>query len=105
MTWSSTANVDDNGDTVFDEDRDMFKKRLLLYAAGSDEEPCGYWPRKHTKPNGDPTDAPITGRWKDDASFPYHTMEHPVLWVAIWPKQATVLPEQRIMWPQLEPGG
>jgi hypothetical protein len=77
--------------------------RVLLYAAGSDAQPCGYFPKAKatdTEPGG-----PLTGRWEDDAGFGYRTFDQScVLWVAIFVPGPTRLRGGRIMWPQLEPG-
>lgn len=93
------------------------KDKVLLYAVGEKRNPCGYYPgAKH--PADDPllvddsaddaTEGPdtviLTGRWKDDASFPYRCFDGPVLWVAIWAAEDTHLVPGRVMWPQLEAG-
>lgn len=90
-----------------DEDRldRLDRENVLLYVAGSDEEPCGYAPRKKGR-------GPRTGRWVDDAGFPYHTganlssesERQPVLWVAVFADRDTNIPGGRIMWPTLESG-
>lgn len=89
-------------------------KNILLYAAGDNANPCGYYPKQKTAegdqtggteaaPTSDPV-APLTGRWEDDAGFSYHTGEDPVLWVAVYADRATAVPAGRIMWNQLEAG-
>lgn len=93
--------VDAEGRTVWDKGLAVFDNRLLLYAAGTEEEPLGYWPEVHTDLEGNVTSHPITGKWVDDAGFDYVTDIHPVLWVAIWPTVATTIKPQRIMWPDL----
>ena len=78
---------------------------ILLYVAGSDSEPCGYWPkRKSGRNDADSGPSTLTGRWQDDATFPYRCFPAPVLWVAIWADRDTTIPRGRIMWPQLEAG-
>jgi hypothetical protein len=72
--------------------------RLLLYVAGSAEEPCGYFPRHKQG------DHPLTGRWKDEAGFSYYTFAQPVIYVAVYADRQTAIPAGRIMWPQLEAG-
>lgn len=80
--------------------RDRLDDRyLLLYAAGDDTQPCGYYP----KTKGD-TGAVLNGRWQDDAGFSYRTFDQPVLWVAIYPDRDSHLRAGRIMWNQLEAG-
>lgn len=78
--------------------------RLLLYAAGTDEQPCGYFPGKKTGENGKRTRDHLTGRHEDDAGISYHTFAEPVLYVAIYPDRNTVIQPGRIMWNQLEAG-
>lgn len=74
----------------------------VLYVAGSDEDPCGYFPRRKTD-----DDSTLTGRWEDDASFPFVTFKNDtergsVLWVAVWVGNDTTLAGGRIMWPSAE---
>jgi hypothetical protein len=78
------------------------RSNYLLYAAGSNEQPCGYWPK--TKATGEEDPNPLTGKWKDDAGFSYYTFAQPVLYVAVYADRDTVIPAGRIMWPQLEAG-
>lgn len=76
---------------------------VMLYAAGSNDDPCGYYPKnKSENPNAD-----VTGIWKDDAGFDYvsfHNESDPgsVLWVAVWTEQNTKIVPGRIMWPLSE---
>lgn len=81
--------------------RRLHNKHTMLYVAGSDEDPCGYSPGR--KSEGDA----LTGRWEDDASFPFVTYVNDtdrgsVLWVAVWVGAATTLQGGRIMWPSAE---
>lgn len=71
---------------------------LLLYAAGDDGSPCGYWPKQKQG------DHPLTGKFRDDAGFSYSTQRYPVLYVAIYPDRNTSIPAGRVMYPQLEAG-
>jgi hypothetical protein len=80
---------------------DLDDNNFLLYVAGSNEDPCGYYPKHKT--DGETTN-PLTGRWKDDAQFGYRTFAQPVLYVAMYADRDTVVPAGRIMWPQLEAG-
>ncbi len=80
---------------------DLDRNHYLLYVAGSNEEPCGYFPKHKT---GGDTPNPLTGRWKDAAGFSYYTFAEPVLYVALFADRATTIPAGRIMWPQLEAG-
>lgn len=81
------------------------ESNVLLYVAGSDKQPCGYFPKKKTGRNdADTGAAPLTGRWEDDSTFPYRCFPSTVLWVAVWPDRDTTVPQGRIMWPQLEAG-
>ncbi len=74
------------------------RENVMIYIAGNDESPCGYYP--YTKDDG----AGLTGRWEDDAGIPFRTFKHPVLWVAVWADRATSIPAGRIFWPQMEEG-
>jgi hypothetical protein len=89
------------------------RENLLLYVAGGrgpDADPLGYFPKTKFIEDDPDTEAeetgqnPLTGRWEDDASFSYHTGEHPVLWVAVYADRDTVIPAGRVMWNQLEAG-
>lgn len=83
----------------------LFNQRTLLYATGTTEEPCGYWPKRHTKEDQSGlTSAPITGRHVDDGGFPYRCYDSPLLWVAVYPLQAGTIKAGRIMWQQIEEG-
>lgn len=98
--------VDADGETVWTSGvlDDFFADRLVVYAAGADDQPCGYWPKKHINAAGNTTSAPLTGVWQDDAGFGYFTFAQPVLWLYIYPKAATSLQRGRVLWAQLEPG-
>ena len=91
--------------------RDLLaRENLLLYVAGDKQEPLGYFPNtKRVEDDPDtPTEEsgtnPLTGRWEDEAGFPYYTGEHPVLWVAVYADRATTIPAGRLMYNQLEAG-
>lgn len=81
------------------------RDHVVLYIAGSDEDPCGYFPkRKSDNEDGTP---PLTGRWEDDASFPFVTFTNDtdrgsVLWVAVWVGSSATVAGGRIMWPSAE---
>lgn len=66
---------------------------ILLGAWGDRDEPGGYFPG--LKSDGDPK----TGRLVDSAGFDYWTFAQPVLWIAIYSRQATRIRPQRILWP------
>lgn len=76
-------------------------KRLMLYVAGNDESPCGYYPGQKPEGGGG---AGLTGRWEDDAGFGYRTYDDYSLWVAIFPGGDCTLRGGRIMWNQAEAG-
>lgn len=82
----------------------LHDEKLLLYAAGDDKQPCGYYPRKRTNDDGDITDAPITGKFFDEAGFSYRTFQNPVVYLAIYPDRNCVLPAQRVFKPQMDDG-
>lgn len=65
--------------------------RVWLESWGRFDQPCGYWPRKKTSDRGNNTGAPVTGDFKDQGGFSFHTFEEPVLYLLIWPRQDTVL--------------
>lgn len=87
---------------------DSVRERLddwfLLYAAGTNEQPCGWWPGHKTGSNGGPTLADVTGRHDDDASFGFRTFAEPVLYVAVWPVDDCSVRPGRILWQQQEEG-
>lgn len=105
-------------------DRDIrrkLKERVLLYSAGIEDEPCGYWPDKKTEGASF-----ITGKWEDDMSWPYRTIPpltseiysagetpkpqplnrfpEPVLYVCVYANARGYVRPGRIMWPQAEGG-
>lgn len=103
---SATAHVSETGSDRWSDpqvQRDL-DDHLLLYVAGSNEEPCGYFPRKKLNDAGNPSGAPLTGRWEDDAGFGYFTDKARVLYVAVYADRDTHIPAGRIMKVQLEPG-
>lgn len=82
--------------------RRLIRDHAMLYVAGSDENPCGYSPGR--KSDGASL---LTGRFEDDASFPFVTYVNDtdrgsVLWVAVWVGSTTTLQGGRIMWPSPE---
>lgn len=74
------------------------RARVLLYAAGTEDEPCGYFPG--TKAEGDP----LTGLHVDAGGFDYHTFGDGALWIGVYPKSATVMKPQRVLWGVMEAG-
>jgi peptidoglycan hydrolase-like protein with peptidoglycan-binding domain len=62
-------------------------QRAGVYVAGTTEQPCGYWPKSKTNANGNPSGEPVTGDWRDDASFSYWTIGPggPWLYLAVYP--------------------
>lgn len=96
----------DTGETVWSDPKmaDFYSNRLLMYAHGNEEEPGGYWPRRHTNRNGGTTTHPITGVWQDDASFGYFTGEVPALYLAVFSDRDTTVKRGRVMWAQLDMG-
>lgn len=77
------------------------RDHVVLYVAGSDEDPCGYFPGRKSE------DDSLTGRWEDDASFPFVTFMNDtdrgsVLWVAVWVGASATVRGGRIMWPSAE---
>ncbi len=78
------------------------RRYTMLYVAGSDEDPCGYSPGRKSEGA-----SLLTGRFEDDASFPFvtyvnNTDRGSVLWVAVWVANETTLKGGRIMWPSAE---
>lgn len=69
---------------------------VLLYAAGQNNDPCGYSPG--SKQDEDPE---LTGKWDDTAGFEYHTFFEPVLYVAIYADRDTTIEAGRVAWEQL----
>lgn len=78
---------------------DLDDKHFLLYVAGSDEQPCGYWPKTKTDAG-----AGLTGIHKDDAGFRYFAFDDCSVWLMIYPAQDCTLLGGRLMRNQLESG-
>jgi hypothetical protein len=78
------------------------RDRGLLYAAGTHDQPCGYWPKKHTDAQGNTTGAPITGEWIYDPQVSYLTgvYQPGVVWVAIWPDRDCTVKAGQLLWAQ-----
>lgn len=75
---------------------------VLLYVAGSDDDPLGYSPGR--KSDGASL---LTGRWEDDMPWPFVTYlndidRSSVLYVAIWVGASATVHGGRIMWPSAE---
>jgi peptidoglycan hydrolase-like protein with peptidoglycan-binding domain len=85
-----------------DKNKKWFRDRTLLYAAGTHEQPCGYWPGKHTDAKGDTTTAPVTGEWIYDNPFPYLTGEFApgVVWMGFWAPADTKIKPGQQLWAQ-----
>lgn len=99
--------VDGDGNSIWltnGQQAKLYTQRTLLYAAGTPEEPCGYWPKRHTNDDGDTTAAPVTGIHVDDGGFPYRCYGDPLLWVAVYPLDDATVKSGRIMWEQIEEG-
>lgn len=98
------AAVADGAEAWFEKDSNAgwFRDRTLLYAAGTHDQPCGYWPRKHTNAAGNTTSAAVTGEWIYDSPFPYLTGTYApgVVWVAIYPDRDTHIKAGQILWAQ-----
>ena len=84
--------------------RERLKNKIVLYAAGTHDEPCGLDVARKVDGNGNATGAQATGVHSDDASFAYRTFREPVLTVAVWVPYACKVKPGRIMWNQLEEG-
>jgi len=65
----------------WDDAADTLDELGLLMAWGWASQPCGYYPKTYTDPNG-ATANPVTGRMVDDASWDYASVRSPWLWVA-----------------------
>jgi hypothetical protein len=78
--------------------RTVLDRKVQVYSAGTNEEPCGYSPGRKTD------DDTLTGRHADDAGFSYRTDREPVLYLAVWVAGSAVLEGGRVMWNQLEAG-
>jgi hypothetical protein len=74
----------DNEWWAVDSTRDELETKRLLYAAGVEDDPCGYSPKKKSAGHSP------TGRWQDDASFPYRSPDC-VLYVAIYCETPTTI--------------
>jgi hypothetical protein len=98
------AAVPDGTDAWWELDRnnDLFENRILISAAGTAEQPCGYWPRKHTNASGSTTGAAVTGKWNYLNSVPYLTgaYDKGMLFLSIYPAGACTLKAGQILWAQ-----
>jgi hypothetical protein len=79
---------------------------ILLFAAGDEDQPCGYSPRRKTGANNQPTGAPLTGLllYSNPVSLITHgpgekNLRPGSLYGAIYPRRNTRLPMQRIATP------
>ena len=92
--------VNSDDETVWESNsvaQDWADDGTLLYAAGNENQPCGYGARKHKNAAGHVTAAPLTGRHYDTATWSYETPsdEMPVVWLAIYPRNDTTLKAPR----------
>lgn len=96
--------VNEDGETAWDDDsvEDWFDDRVLLYSAGTEEQPCGYGRRRKFGPSGGRTAAPLTGTFLDDATWPYITDAYslPVVYLAIYPDRDCTLRRGQLLYAQ-----
>lgn len=78
---------------------DLDENWFMLYVAGDDSQPLGYWPKRKGAAG-----ASLTGLWKDDAGVSYFTFDDCSLYLSIFPAQDCTLQGGRIAWNQLETG-
>lgn len=71
----------DAGDP-WQEEADALDAAGLLMAWGWEKQPCGYYPKQYSDPDGEDV-APVTGRMLDDGSWDYSSTQPPWLWVAM----------------------
>ena len=79
-------------------------ERAILGIWGDDHQPGGYYPGVKTGDDGEPTGDALTGVLLEQGGFDYHTFDQPVIWMAVYPKQACKIEPQRVLWPVLEAG-
>lgn len=92
--------------------RDALDDRGLLYAAGTKDEPCGYWPNRKVETEFDAeTDDEIdtitntpTGKHVDDGGFAYRSANRTELTVLVWVAAENRIPLGRVLWAQQESG-
>lgn len=92
--------------------RDALDDRGLLFAAGTKDEPCGYWPKRKQEVEFDPvTDEqtsasvnPPTGKHVDDGGFAYRSANRTELTVLVWVAAENKIPLGRVLWAQQESG-
>lgn len=73
-------------------------RRAILGIWGTKDEPGGY------SPGAKSANDPLTGLLLEDAGVPYYTFDQPVIWMAIWARQACKLKPQRILYPLIDAG-
>lgn len=98
------AAVPDGEDAWWEQDKnaDLFDDRILINAAGTHDQPCGYWPRKHTNAAGAATSAAVTGKWHYSNSVPYITgpYEPGMLFLSIYPAGDCTVEAGQVLWAQ-----
>ncbi len=99
---------DADGNYVWDTNdvlQEMVDDRRVLYAAGTEAEPCGYGSKRHTNDAGETTDAPITGVHRTDSSFSFRCYDdEPLLYIFVYPLDDATVKAGRVMWIQIEEG-
>lgn len=84
--------------------QDWNDDEVILWASGDGKQPGGYSPRRHRDDAGNVTDAPITGRLDDAASWPFIHAAHTAVisYLYVYPDRDTVLQKGRAFWPLID---
>lgn len=88
--------VDDDGESAIrrQSTKAFRDAKILLYAEGNEQQPCGYGDQYKFRPDGETrTSADLTGLFLDDGQWAYlsDSTQDPVIWLAIYPLTDTVL--------------
>jgi hypothetical protein len=84
----TTPSAPDSEWWAYPDIREDFEGKRMLYAAGSERNPCGYAPGRKLNEAGDASGHPLTGDWEDDATFPYRSPDC-VFYVAVYSETPT----------------
>lgn len=83
----------------------LTQDHVMIYSAGNDQNPLGYHPTTKADATADfpgkTTVECITGEWRDDGGFAYHTFGEPVIWMAFYPDRDCILEPGRLFRVQL----
>lgn len=93
---------EETGETWMNRDRvqSLLEDHIVLFAAGTADQPLGYSHRNKFGRDGNPTGAPLTGKLFDDMSWPYLSIGYrrPVVAIGIYPDRNCTLRGGRFLY-------